>query len=215
MGHVLIVEDNAINRTVQGALLKRLGLTTQIAVDGQEAVDAITNGQAYDLILMDVQMPRLNGLEATKRIREWEIESQKTPSRIIAITANAYDDDRRHCLEVGMDDFIAKPIIFPDLQRVLCKWLPPATESSPDPAIETSCTSVDSQRVSAILSDLLPQLDKHLFDAIAGFNTLENVLSGTRLSGEISDISSLITSLNFQETASRLRKLAASEGWEH
>lgn len=215
MGHALIVEDNAINRTVQETLLKRLGLTTQMVVDGQEAVDAITSGQAFDLILMDMQMPRLNGLEATKRIREWEIENQKAPSRIIAITANAYEDDRRRCLEVGMDDFIAKPIIFSDLQRVLSKWLPSATESSPDPAIETSCTSVDSQRVSAILSDLLPQLDKHLFDAIAGFNTLENVLSGTRLSGEISDISSLITSLNFQETASRLRKLAASEGWEH
>lgn len=214
MGHALIVEDNAINRTVQETLLKRLGLTTQMVVDGQEAVDAITSGQAFDIILMDLQMPRLNGLEATKRVREWEIENQKAPSRIIAITANAYEDDRRHCLEVGMDDFIAKPIIFPDLQRVLSKWLPSATEISPNTAIETSCSPVDSQRVSAILSDLLPQLDKHLFDAIAGFNTLESVLSGTRLSGEISDISSLITSLNFQETASRLRKLASSEGWE-
>ena len=113
-----------------------------------------------------------------------------------------------------MDDFIAKPIIFPDLQRILSKWLPPATEISPGPAIETSCSPVDSQRVSAILLDLLPQLDKHLFDAIAGFNTLESVLTGTRLSGEISEIRCLVTSLNFQETASRLRKLAASEGWE-
>lgn len=214
MGHALIVEDNAINRTVQETLLKRLGLTTQMVVDGQEAVDAITSGQAFDLILMDMQMPRLNGLEATKRIREWEIENQKAPSRIIAITANAYEDDRRHCLEVGMDDFIAKPIIFSDLQRVLSKRLPSATQISPDPAIETSCTPVDNQRIKAILSDLLPQLDKHLFDAIAGFNALESALSGTRLSGEISELSSLITSLNFQETASRLRKLAALEGWE-
>jgi CheY-like chemotaxis protein len=214
IGHVLIVEDNTINMIVQETLLHKLGLTTQIVADGQEAVDAITSGQAYDLILMDVRMPRLNGLEATKRIREWEISHQKDRTRIIAITANAYEDDRRLCLEVGMDDFIAKPIIFADLQRTLSKWLPLAPETSPTPAIETSGSPVESQRVIAILSEIIPQLDKHLFDAITGFNKLESTLSGTRLSEEISEIGHWIKMLNFDETATRLRKLAAKEGWK-
>jgi hypothetical protein len=72
---------------------------------------------------------------------------------------------------------------------------------------------VDSRGVISILSEILPQLDKHLFDAIAGLNKLENVLSGTRLSGDISEISHQIQMLNFDDTASRLRKLAAAEGW--
>jgi hypothetical protein len=114
-----------------------------------------------------------------------------------------------------MNDFIAKPIIFADFQRVLSKWLPHAPEVSLPPAIETSDSPVDSQRVINILSEILPQLDKHMFDAIAGFNKLESVLSGTRLSGEISEISHRIKMLNFKETASRLRKLAAAEGWVH
>ena len=214
IGHVLIVEDNTINMIVQETLLQKLGLTTQIVADGQEAVDAITSGQAYDLILMDVRMPRLNGLEATKRIREWEISHQKDRTRIIAITANAYEDDRRLCLEVGMDDFIAKPIIFADLQRTLSKWLPLAPEISPTPAIETAGSPVESQSIIAILSEILPQLDKHLFDAITGFNKLESTLSGTRLSEEISEIGHWIKMLNFDETATRLRKLAAKEGWK-
>ena len=214
MGRVMIVEDNAINRIVQETLLHQLGLTTQMVVDGQEAVDAICSGQEFDLILMDVQMPGLNGQAATKRIREWENRHQKTRSRIIAITANAYEDDRRLCLEVGMDDFIAKPIIFTDLQRVLSKWLPLAPETSPALAIETSGSPVDSQRATTILSEILPQLEKHLFDAITGFNKLESTLSGTRLSGEIAEISHWIKVLNFDETATRLRKLAAKEGWK-
>jgi CheY-like chemotaxis protein len=215
MGHTLIVEDNEINRTVQETLLHSLGLTTQTVINGQEAVDAITSGQAFDLILMDMQMPRMDGLEATRKIREWETSQQTPRARIIAVTANAYDDDRRHCLEAGMNDFIAKPIIFADFQRVLSKWLPHAPETSLSPAIETSDSPVDSQRVITILSEILPLLDKHLFDAIAGFNKLESVLSGTRLSGEISEISHRIKTLNFKETASRLRKLAAAEGWIH
>lgn len=214
MGHVLIVEDNAINRAVQETLLRKLGLSSQMVVDGQEAVEAITRGQMFDLILMDMQMPRMDGLEATRKIREWETSRQSPRSRIIALTANAYADDRRHCLAVGMDDFIAKPIIFADLQRVLSKWLPQAPGISPVPAIETSGAPVDSQRVNAILSEILPQLDKRLFDAIAGFNKLESALSETRLSGEISEISRQIKMLNFDESASRLRKLAAAEGWK-
>ena len=214
IGHVLIVEDNKINRTVQETLLNKLGLTTQSVFDGQEAVDAITSGLTFDLILMDMQMPRMDGLEATRKIREWETSWQKPHSRIIAITANAYENDRRQCLEVGMDDFIAKPIILDDLQLVLSKWLPHTSETSPSPIIEKACSPVDSQGVNAILSEILPQLDKHLFDAIAGFNRLESTLSGTRLSREISEISHQIKTLNFAETASRLRRLAATEGWK-
>ena len=122
-GSVLVVEDNATNRRVIGAILVKFGLTVDIVEDGQQAIDRITNGIIPNLILMDVHMPVLDGYGATQQIRQWERDHGRGHLPIIALTADAYEEDHQHCLAAGMDDFLPKPIDIGLLQQVLAKWL--------------------------------------------------------------------------------------------
>ncbi|MDO8210856.1 response regulator [Conexibacter sp. CPCC 206217] len=114
--HILVAEDNLVNQQVAVATLERLGHRVDVAGDGVEAVDAV-HRQDYDLVLMDVQMPNLDGLEATRQIRR-ELDAEHQP-RIVAMTANAATDDRDACLAAGMDDFLTKPVAREDMVRVL------------------------------------------------------------------------------------------------
>ncbi len=114
--HVLLVEDNEINRMVAGEVLRQMGFTHETATNGKEAVDAVTVN-AYDLVLMDCQMPEMDGFEATRRIRELEKEGRLPPMKrdaqrlpIVALTANAIKGDRERCLTAGMDDYLTKPL---------------------------------------------------------------------------------------------------------
>jgi two-component system, sensor histidine kinase and response regulator len=105
---ILIVEDDSTNRILATNILKRNGYATAIAKDGVEAVE-MSSLDTFDLILMDVQMPNMNGLEATATIRKLEEASgRRTP--ILALTAHAMDGDRERCIEAGMDDYLSKPI---------------------------------------------------------------------------------------------------------
>ena len=116
---VLVVDDEPINRELAMALLEEAGLSVDLAGDGLEAVEQIA-GNRYDLVFMDMQMPRLDGLEATRRIRE-SVAGRTLP--IIAMTANAFVEDRTRCFAAGMDDFITKPIEPETLFGVCVKWL--------------------------------------------------------------------------------------------
>ncbi|HEX6734514.1 MAG TPA: ATP-binding protein [Azonexus sp.] len=119
---VLVVEDNPTNRKVTEVILQRKGFTVFHADHGQAAVDLIAGGLAVDLILMDCQMPVLDGYAATRLIRTLEEQRGQARHPIVALTAGAFDDDRTHCLEAGMDDFIAKPMDIAELDRVLARW---------------------------------------------------------------------------------------------
>ncbi|MEY4504695.1 MAG: hypothetical protein RL154_991 [Pseudomonadota bacterium] len=122
---ILIVEDNEINKIVLNKILNRLGYTNvQTAADGKEAIEKV-DANSFDLILMDCQMPVMDGFEATLYIRELANEKAKTP--IIAVTANVMDEYRKHCAEVGMNDFIGKPINIEDLKKAIGKWLKQAS----------------------------------------------------------------------------------------
>jgi len=115
--HILIAEDNPVNQKLAERVLTKLGYAPSKALNGQEAVDALQQ-QKYDLILMDVQMPVMDGLEATEHIR---LLKQHQPV-IIAVTANAMQGDREICLASGMDDYISKPIKLEELVKMIEKW---------------------------------------------------------------------------------------------
>ena len=129
-GRVLVVEDNLVNCMVIESLLKRLGMVVTVVNDGQQAVDAITGGgpdSEPDLILMDLQMPVMDGYTAVQQIRQWESAQQRPRHLIIALTADAFAEDHLRCLAGGMDDFLTKPIAIDVLKTALVKWLVPVT----------------------------------------------------------------------------------------
>ncbi|MDI3520405.1 MAG: hypothetical protein PWQ17_66 [Anaerophaga sp.] len=116
---ILLVEDNPINQKITEKMLGRIGLSTVISNNGQEALDLVLNDKEdFDLILMDIQMPVLNGLDATKELRKAGV---LTP--IVAMTANVLKGDREICLAAGMNDYIGKPVKLNDLQHTLQKWI--------------------------------------------------------------------------------------------
>ncbi len=122
-GRVLLVEDNPVNQEVISAMLETLGLEVVRAANGQQAVEFALAG-GIRLIFMDCQMPVMDGYTATARIRTHScMDELLRPLPIIALTANAYAEDRARALESGMDDFVAKPLGIDDLQRVLSTWL--------------------------------------------------------------------------------------------
>jgi len=115
---VLVAEDNLINQKVAMINLRQLGHDVEIAVNGQMAVDMYKKGE-YDIVLMDIQMPILDGLEATLAIRKYEEDNKLPRIKIVAITANAMKEDKDSCFEVGMNDYITKPFRSEDLIRIL------------------------------------------------------------------------------------------------
>ena len=119
---VLVVEDNPINQQVAREIIERTGIKVELANNGQEAVDAISNGECFDAILMDLQMPVMDGLEATRRIRQHK-GTDTLP--IIAMTAHAMKEERERCLATGMNDHVAKPIDPDHLYACLIRWIPP------------------------------------------------------------------------------------------
>jgi CheY-like chemotaxis protein len=118
--HILLAEDNAINQKLAVNLLQKSGYSVDVVDNGKMAVEAMLN-QPYTLVLMDVQMPEMDGFEATQEFRKKDTAGKKTP--IIAMTAHAMKGDRERCLAAGMDDYLSKPLEPKEFHQTLNKWI--------------------------------------------------------------------------------------------
>jgi two-component system sensor histidine kinase/response regulator len=127
---VLLVEDNTVNQKVAQRMLERMGCSVDVAKNGCEAVEKFSSG-AYDAVMMDCQMPVMDGFEATREIRRHQGPGSHCP--IIAMTAGAMEGDRERCLGAGMDDYVAKPVVKSELVRALKGHLPESCWSEPTP----------------------------------------------------------------------------------
>jgi PAS domain S-box-containing protein len=155
---ILLAEDNPTNRLVALGVMEKLGLKAEVAVDGCQAVEAFEK-TPFDLILMDIQMPHMDGLTATRKIREREASGQlrrKSPVPIIAMTAHALTSDREECMAAGMNDFISKPFPIDAFISLLSRWLPQADDSTP--AVEAPVTPQTAAPTRE--DDNLPVFDK-------------------------------------------------------
>jgi CheY-like chemotaxis protein/HPt (histidine-containing phosphotransfer) domain-containing protein len=141
--HILVAEDNPVNRAVATGILRKQGHLLVHAANGREAVEAFSDG-SFDLILMDVQMPEMDGFEATRRIRELE-ETSGDHTKIVAMTAHAMAGDRERCLAAGMDDYVSKPLRKEDLLRVLERATASGQEAVSNPTLPFSREHLLSQ----------------------------------------------------------------------
>jgi len=144
-GKILFVDDNQVNQHVGKEMLLRLGLDSEIVSNGQEAVGARKTGN-FDLVLMDCQMPIMDGFEATREIRIFENKSGKDNIKIIALTANAMLGDREKCLEIGMNDYLTKPYTINSLHKVLSQWLG-GTENNVETIIELTTDNLNASNL--------------------------------------------------------------------
>jgi CheY-like chemotaxis protein/HPt (histidine-containing phosphotransfer) domain-containing protein len=154
-GTLLLVEDNPVNRRVATGMLTKLGHQVTEAQDGVEALEKLASGK-FDLVLMDVQMPNMDGFEATRRIRQ---EQRYDTLPIVAMTAHALKGDRERCLAVGMDDYLTKPIRADELKRIVERWLRAPRQSSDPPA-----TASEPQGDAFAVLDLPQALERMLGD---------------------------------------------------
>lgn len=207
-GRVLLAEDNPVNQEVASAMLQSIGVSMSIANNGQEALDLLAL-ERFDLVLMDCQMPIMDGFEATACIRRREAEQGLSAIPIIALTANAISGDREHCLAQGMDDYLSKPFAQQQLYDVLARWLPPidssATAVTPADVIEDAI-EIDQQVILQLRSLREDLLEKVISLFRAGSPALIARLQEAVASGD----SDLLykTAHNFKNSAANLGLIA-------
>ena len=201
-GHVLVAEDNLVNCMVIESMLAQFGLQVTVVHDGQQVVHHASN-EPPDLILMDLHMPVMDGYRATQQIRQCEKDQQRAHLPIIALTADAFEEDRQHCLAVGMDDFLTKPIAIEALKSALAKWLP----SSPHTPAPVTFRPVDKAALGKLLGELTPLLESNKFAAVSRFSALKALVAGTYLSQAIEALNAPLQNMRFDQVLQGLRQI--------
>ena len=203
-GTVLVVEDNFFNQQVALGLLTKLGLKSKAVDDGESALELLWK-ESFDLILMDCQMPGVDGYECTREIRKRESTGVRTP--IVALTAHAMAEEKERCFQNGMDDYLSKPVTLEELSKCLSRWLPVEGENPP-PSVE----QVTAKHIDPVTFETLRELRKQnlaaglpdLFDVFV--NEMENVMERLRAAVAEKDLYSI------KEAAHSLKGVAGNFG---
>ncbi|MBS0375720.1 MAG: response regulator [Proteobacteria bacterium] len=209
---VLLVEDNAVNRRVAEHQLRKLGCLVSVACNGIEAVEAALAG-GVDLVLMDCQMPLLDGFDATRQIRQREPAGQRLP--IIALTANALAGDRDSCLAAGMDDYLSKPLEPAALAASLARWAPPGMRAlTPAPASAAGAEPADAAPVDlaalAVLTEGDAGFERELIEVfIASGDSALAALVAALAGGDLGELRRQAHALKGASANLRARPLAA------
>ncbi|CAO1660448.1 histidine kinase [Halomonas sp. NYA30] len=171
--HILVVEDNPLNQTVAQVMLERLGQQVSIAENGQEALNQLeSEHRRFDLVLMDMQMPMLDGTETTRRWRNYEAQNALPRLPIVAMTANVMSEHRERCINSGMDDMIHKPFTRDELYQVICRYLSPpgasefVTSHSIEPTAQSLTPSSDTNNQEQVLDARICTELKDAFEPI-------------------------------------------------
>ena len=214
-GSVLVAEDNQTNRYVIVRMLEKFGLTVSFAENGQQAVDMVFAGERPDLVLMDIQMPVMDGFDATRVIRQREAAEGRSRLPIIALTADAFEDDRQQCLDAGMDDFLAKPVVLKVLRSILMQRLLQNPDGIAGNAVTSSgeACRIDAAGLDALISEIEGLLRENKFDAIGRFRELQIMLKGHPAAAEIGELAGLINTFRFDAALVGLHKVAIANGW--
>lgn len=212
-GLVLIVEDNETNRKVIELMLASIGLRCVSVEDGQQGVDAVMRGTAPDLILMDIQMPVLDGYAATGLIRRWEQEHGQSRVPIVALTADAYEEDRQRCIAAGMDDFLTKPIDVNILPITLAKWLKRDVSTGDTMTLSGGSPSGESEPEDEVVFD-----EQRMLGQLGGDRTLARTImrsAAVDLQGNFDQLGRAVAKGDWavaQRTTHTLKSLAAQVG---
>jgi CheY-like chemotaxis protein/HPt (histidine-containing phosphotransfer) domain-containing protein len=200
---ILLAEDNITNQQVALGILKKLGLSADIANNGAEALRALES-IPYDLVLMDLQMPIMGGIEATRQIRDKESSVINHSIPIIAMTANAMQSDRNLCIEAGMNDFLPKPISSAGFRAALDRWL---QKQDRKPAVVRGQQVCAPGEVEAVVFDQSGVLERMMDDSELATLVFETFLADTPL-----QIEALQSSLEIEDVPASIRNAHTIKG---
>jgi signal transduction histidine kinase/DNA-binding NarL/FixJ family response regulator len=201
-GRVLVAEDDQANREFLVRALERMGLTVQAAIDGDEALGALTTAPAFDAVLLDVRMPGIDGIELARRIRRREAHEGLRRCPVVAVTANAFEEDRRECLDAGMDEVLAKPLLMTELGRVLARWLPAAADDAPPgvaaaPALDAQPPDIPQGLLDERVAHLQSLIARRLFDALGALESLRETVRGSSFEAGLDPVAQALETLDF------------------
>ena len=217
-GRILLVDDVRTNRLVAGTMLRKMGLEVVEAEDGAQGVAAVQRGEPFDLVLMDIQMPVMDGYEATRQIRQWESAEARRPLTIVALTAGAFEEDRQLALNAGMNDFLAKPFSSDALQALLGRRF--ATRAGNSPPVSGAdademalIPGVNRAALQQIVGELIPLLAQGKFKSVAKFRQLQQLVAGTALADEVAEMARPLANLDFERAQAMLERIGRAHGW--
>ena len=223
-GRILIVEDNAVNARLAIVLCGKMGLRADAVGNGREALDACA-ARPYDLVLMDCQMPEMDGYDATRALRAREPSG--THVAIVALTANALSEDRQKCLDVGMDDFVTKPIRPKDLIEVFSRWLPGATSGNEDAHSTPPTLTIERTALAQLQADVGDRetvekmIDMFLTELPLDTKRMEVAVESAdynafrRVAHSIKSASQILGAHNLTELCLEIERLKANDTREH